>query len=94
VRLIADRNPELFNIPTDRGVGGKRFPPFCFRIWRRDTLAGYLQKMLLDWLGLERPRLEGKTVEKKNRAHFRGNRIYTSAIHMPPTLQIWNEACH
>jgi hypothetical protein len=71
VRLIADRNPELFNIPTYRGVGGKRFPLFHFRIWRRDTLAGYLRKLLLDWRGLKCPRLEEKPSKRKI-AHISG----------------------
>ncbi|HVS90346.1 MAG TPA: hypothetical protein VHF01_19245 [Candidatus Acidoferrum sp.] len=137
LRLIADGNPTLLRIPTDRGVGGKRgrflgaasrallefqfkaeyaydmgmpqwvarldhvfsglrlerlflgrHKVFHFRVWYRDTLAGYVREVLLDPRSLSRPYLERRGLEAVVQGHLKGNRNYTTEIHKVLTLEI------
>jgi asparagine synthase (glutamine-hydrolysing) len=137
LRLVADGNSVLRQIPTDRGLAGKRgnisagisrgaleflfkaeyaydmgmpqwlarfdhafsslrieraflgrHKPFHFRIWYRDTLAGYLQEMLLDPRSFSRPYIERKGLEAVVRAHVKGSRNYTSELHKVLTLEL------
>jgi asparagine synthase (glutamine-hydrolysing) len=137
MRLIADGNKAMLDIPTDRGVGGKRHrasasaahaaleflfkaeyaydsgmpqwlaridhslaplhleraflgrhKPFHFRIWYRDTLAAYVQEMLLDERALSRPYVDRKGLENVVRGHVIGNRNYTNELHKLLTLEL------
>lgn len=137
LRLIADGNPNLLPIPTDRGIGGKRgrflgtasrallefqfkaeyaydmgmpqwvarldhvfsglrlerlflgrHKVFHFRVWYRDTLAGYVREVLLDPRSLSRPYLERRGLEAVVRGHLKGDRNYTTEIHKVLTLEI------
>ena len=130
LRLIADGKKELLQIPTDRGLAGKRgrfsgaanqgfleflfkaeyaydmgmpqsvaridhalsafhlerlflgrHKVFHFRLWYRDTLAGYVQQTLLDPRSLARPYIERKRLEEVVRGHVKGDRNYTNDIH-------------
>ena len=59
-----------------------------FRIWYRDSLANYVQQILLDPVSLSRPYLERKGQETIVRQHIRGERNYTSKIHKLITLEL------
>lgn len=65
-----------------------RHKPFHFRIWYRDTLAGYLQEMLLDTRSLSRPYIERRGVEAMVRDHVKGSRNYTTELHKVLTLEL------
>jgi asparagine synthase (glutamine-hydrolysing) len=60
---------------------------YHFRVWYRDALAGYVREMLLDSKTLSRPYLQREKVEYIVKAHLKGNRNYTSAIHKILTLE-------
>jgi asparagine synthase (glutamine-hydrolysing) len=59
-----------------------------FRVWYRDTLAGYVREMLLDPRTLSRPYLEPRQVEAMVAGHLKGNRNYTGEIHKLLTLEL------
>jgi asparagine synthase (glutamine-hydrolysing) len=59
-----------------------------FRIWYRDTLSRYIQDMLLDPRSLSRPYLESHRLEGIVQRHVKGDRNYTSEIHMMLTLEL------
>lgn len=61
---------------------------YHFRVWYRDTLASYVQEVLLDARTLSRPFLQRKGVEALVKAHLRGNRNYTSEIHALLNLEL------
>jgi asparagine synthase (glutamine-hydrolysing) len=65
-----------------------RHKVFHFRTWYRDTLAPYVQEMLLDERTLSRPYLNRKMVESIVTRHIRGNWNYTSEIHKLLTLEL------
>jgi asparagine synthase (glutamine-hydrolysing) len=135
-RLIADGNPALARIPSDRGpiprggvwgeavrglidytvkaeytydygmpqwlartdhflsplhlerlfLGRHKFSHF--RVWYRDTLASYVEGMLLDPRSLSRPYLQSKTLESMVHGHLRGDSNYTLEIHKVLTLEL------
>ncbi len=136
LQLIADGDPALRDIRTDRGLAGKRgvFSRACirsfldftvtaeyaydygmpqwmaridhclsrlhleklflgrhkfyhFRVWYRDPLSRYVQDILLDQRTLSRPYLQRNTLERLVRAHVRGERNLTTAIHKVLTLE-------
>ncbi len=137
LRLIADGDPALRGIRTDRGLGGNggavsafarrhlleftskaeyaydsgmpqwmaRADSFVsplhleriflgrhkfshFRVWYRDALCEYVKQMLLDPRTLSRPYLQGKQLETLVRGHVKGNRNYTTEIHLALTLEL------
>lgn len=137
LRLIADGNPALRRIPSDRGVGGaygpltstlvRAFFEFTFkaeyacdygmpqwaarvnskiaplhldrvflgrhkflhyRSWYQDTVANYVQEILLDSRTLSRPFLDRKKVEAMVMGHVQGNRNATTAIHKLLTMEL------
>ena len=59
-----------------------------FRVWYRDSLAGYLKEVLLDRRSLGRPYVSGPAVEKIVRAHTSGTGNYTLEIHRLLTLEL------
>jgi asparagine synthase (glutamine-hydrolysing) len=59
-----------------------------FRLWYRDALSVYIKEMLLDPSALSRPYLQRRTVENMVLGHTKGNRNYTSEIHMMLTLEL------
>lgn len=59
-----------------------------FRVWYRDTLPAYIREMLLDPRTLSRPYLHRNTLEAMVRGHLRGDRNYTSEIHLVLTLEL------
>ena len=59
-----------------------------FRVWYRDALSSYLREMLLDKRSLSRPYLQRSTLETIVRGHLRGDRNYTSEIHLALTLEL------
>jgi asparagine synthase (glutamine-hydrolysing) len=59
-----------------------------FRVWYRDTLAGYVRGMLLDPRTLSRPYLNRGTVEAVVSGHLGGTRNYTTQIHQLLTLEL------
>jgi len=59
-----------------------------YRVWYRDALSSYVREMLLDLRTLSRPYLERKQVEAIVRAHLKGDRNYTTAIHRLLTLEL------
>lgn len=61
---------------------------YHFRVWYRDSLAKYVQEMLLDSRTLSRPYLERRGLETIVCGHLKGNRNYTSAIHRVLTLEL------
>lgn len=61
---------------------------YHFRVWYRDSLAGYIREILLDSRSLGRPYLNAKTVEAIVAGHLKGNRNYTIAIHKLLTLEL------
>jgi asparagine synthase (glutamine-hydrolysing) len=65
-----------------------RHKPFHFRVWYRDSLARYVQEMLLDQRSLSRSYIERKGLEVVVRGHLRGDRNYTSEIHNVLTLEL------
>jgi asparagine synthase (glutamine-hydrolysing) len=136
LRLIADGDPAMAAIPTDRGLGGNssalwtemrhQILEFTFkaeyaydygmpqwvsgidhalsflhlerlflgrhkfahyRVWYRDQLAPYVREILLDSRSLGREHIQRSMVETIVRDHTRGNRNYTSEIHVLLTLE-------
>ena len=65
-----------------------RHKVFHFRVWYRDTLAGYVREMLLDPRSLNRPYLERKRVEEMVQRHLKGDRNYTNEIHKLLSLEL------
>jgi asparagine synthase (glutamine-hydrolysing) len=61
---------------------------YHFRIWYRDTLAAYVQEMLLDPRTLSRPFLQRRSVEAVVKAHVKGSRNYTTEIHTLLNLEL------
>ena len=61
-----------------------------YRVWYRDTLAGYVQEVLLDPKSLSRPYLDRNRVEALVMGHVKGDRNYTTAIHKLLTLELVN----
>lgn len=59
-----------------------------FRVYYRDELGAYLQEILLDPRTLERPFLNGRTVEVMIRGHVGGYRNYTNEIHRLLTIEL------
>ena len=59
-----------------------------FRVWYRDALSSYVREMLLDKRSLSRPYLQRRTLEAIVRGHLRGDRNYTSEIHLALTLEL------
>jgi asparagine synthase (glutamine-hydrolysing) len=139
LRLIADGNPALARIRSDRGVGrasgrlssaaARGFLEFTFkaeyaydygmpqwvaqvdhrlsalhlerlflgrhkllhfRVWYRNSLAKYLQQILLDPVALSRPYLERNGLETIVHRHIKGDRNYTSEIHKLLTLELFH----
>jgi asparagine synthase (glutamine-hydrolysing) len=65
-----------------------RHKVYHYRVWYRDTLARYVQEMLLDSSTLSRPYLERMGVEAIVRGHLKGNRNYTTEIHRLLSLEL------
>jgi asparagine synthase (glutamine-hydrolysing) len=65
-----------------------RHKPFHFRVWYRDTLAGYVSEMLLDSRALSRPYIERKRLEAIVQGHLKGDQNYTTELHKLLTLEI------
>jgi asparagine synthase (glutamine-hydrolysing) len=65
-----------------------RHKVFHFRVWYRDSLAGYVREMLLDPRSLGRPYIERKRMEEVVRGHLKGDRNYTNEIHKLLTLEL------
>ena len=61
---------------------------FHFRTWYRDTLAGYLQEILLDPRSMSRPYVERKVLETIVRSHLKGDGNHTTNIHRVLTLEL------
>jgi asparagine synthase (glutamine-hydrolysing) len=65
-----------------------RHKVFHFRVWYRDSLAGYIKEILLDSRSLSRPYLERKTLEAVVWDHVKGRRNYTNELHKLLTLEL------
>jgi asparagine synthase (glutamine-hydrolysing) len=65
-----------------------RHKVFHFRVWYRDSLAGYIKEILLDSRCLSRPYLERKALETIVRGHTKGKRNYTNELHKVLTLEL------
>lgn len=61
---------------------------YHYRVWYRDSLAGYVREMLLDSRTLSRPYLQRTNVEATVKAHLKGNRNYTMEIHRLLSLEL------
>jgi asparagine synthase (glutamine-hydrolysing) len=61
---------------------------YHFRVWYRDTLAKYVQEMLLDPLTLSRPYVERATLESMVIGHTKKGENYTSTIHKILSLEL------
>jgi asparagine synthase (glutamine-hydrolysing) len=61
---------------------------YHYRVWYRDSLAKYVQEMLLDSRTLTRPYLNRSGVEAVVRGHLKGNRNYTTEIHRLLSLEL------
>ena len=61
---------------------------YHFRIWYRDALAGYVRDMLLDSSALSRPHVDRRALEAMILGHLKGNRNYTTEIHLALTLEL------
>ena len=59
-----------------------------FRVWYRDSLAEYVQQILLDPLALSRPYVERKSLEAIVRTHVRGEQNHTTELHKLLTLEL------
>jgi asparagine synthase (glutamine-hydrolysing) len=59
-----------------------------FRVWYRDVLSEYIRGILLDSRTLSRPYIERNMLEAIVRAHVKGDRNYTAAIHRVLTLEL------
>jgi asparagine synthase (glutamine-hydrolysing) len=139
LRLIADGNPRMRKIRTDRGIGddgglgtlerafheftfkaeyayNHGMPPWLarvdhvlsplrperlflgrhkyshFRIWYRDSLAKYIQAILLDTRTLSRWYVNKNTVQQSVAKHVRGEGNYTFEIHKALTLELLNRS--
>lgn len=65
-----------------------RHKVFHFRVWYRDTLARYVQELLLDARSLSRPYIERRSLEAVVRGHIKGDRNFTNEIHQVLTLEL------
>jgi len=61
---------------------------YHYRVWYRDSLAGYVKEMLLDSRTLARPYLDRSGVEAVVNGHLKGNRNYTTEIHKLLSLEL------
>jgi len=61
---------------------------YHFRVWYRDRLADYVQKVLLDPLSLSRPWLRGNVVRKIVSDHVSGKANHTISIHNLLTVEL------
>jgi asparagine synthase (glutamine-hydrolysing) len=61
---------------------------YHYRVWYRESLAKYVQEMLLDSRTLARPYLERRGVEAIVRGHLKGNHNYTTEIHRLLSLEL------
>jgi asparagine synthase (glutamine-hydrolysing) len=78
--MLAPLHPErLF-------LGRHKF--YHFRVWYRDTLAAYIQEMLLDSRSLNRPYVQRSMLENIVRSHVGGTSNNTLAIHTLLTLEL------
>jgi asparagine synthase (glutamine-hydrolysing) len=59
-----------------------------FRVWYRDALSKYVREMLLDARTLSRPYLQRAKLEAIVQGHLKGDRNYTSEIHLLLTLEL------
>jgi asparagine synthase (glutamine-hydrolysing) len=59
-----------------------------YRVWYRDSLAGYIREMLLDPRTLSRPYIARKSLEAIVHGHLKGDRNYTSEIHNVLSLEL------
>lgn len=59
-----------------------------YRVWYRDSLASYVRELLLDQRSLSRPYVEKQKVESVVQGHLKGDRNYTSEIHILLTLEL------
>lgn len=59
-----------------------------YRMWYQDSLAGFVQCILLDPRTLSRPFLNRRSVEAMVMGHVRGNRNATTAIHKLLTMEL------
>lgn len=59
-----------------------------YRVWYQKTLSNYVREILLDPLALSRSHIQRSHVEAIVNGHLRGNRNYTSEIHMLLTLEL------
>ena len=59
-----------------------------YRVWYRDVLGDYLREVLLDPRSVSRPYLCGTTVENLVNHHLRGDRNFTSEIHILLTMEL------
>jgi asparagine synthase (glutamine-hydrolysing) len=59
-----------------------------YRVWYRDTLAKYVQQILLDPRTLSRPFLQRRNMEAMVTGHIRGTRNSTTAIHKLLTFEL------
>jgi asparagine synthase (glutamine-hydrolysing) len=59
-----------------------------FRIWYRDALSEYVRETLLDPRSLSRPYLQRTKLEAIVQGHLKGDRNYTSEIHLLLTLEL------
>lgn len=59
-----------------------------FRVWYRDSLAGYVRQILLDPRTLARPYIEHRALETVVEDHLAGRRNYTTTIHTLLTLEL------
>jgi asparagine synthase (glutamine-hydrolysing) len=65
-----------------------RHKPWHFRVWYRDTLAGYVRDMLLDSRSLARPYIAPERVRTIVDGHLNRGRNYTLEIHRLLTLEL------
>lgn len=61
---------------------------FHFRTWYRDALNGYIREMLLDSRSLSRSYIDRKRLEGVVQRHLKGERNYTTELHILLTLEI------
>jgi asparagine synthase (glutamine-hydrolysing) len=61
---------------------------YHYRVWYRDTLAGYVREMLLDPRTLARPYVERSRVEAVVEAHLKGTSNFTTEIHRLLSLEL------
>jgi asparagine synthase (glutamine-hydrolysing) len=61
---------------------------YHFRVWYRDTLAGYLREILLDSRTLSRSYWQKNNLEAMLQHHIKGDRNYTNEIHKVLSLEL------